>query len=280
MIKIALPNKGMLFEPTLELFRSCGYKVSKTVKTLSCTDIENGIEFFFLRPDDIPMYVGKGIIDAGVTGMDFEAEAGTLCEKILGLGFGASKHFAAVPEQSNYTSVEELRSKRIATSFPEIVQNYFGSPAPQLVPLTGAVEISISLGVADAVVDVVETGTTLKQAGLRILGEPLFQSQAALFAHPGRSSLPDLAAIRKRLEGKLVAKTWMMVEYDVPSDLLEQACAISPGLSSPTISPLYDKHWFAVKAMVKRAEANTVMDRLSESGCKGILLTSIESARI
>lgn len=280
MIKVALPNKGMLFEPTMDLFRACGYKVSKTMKSLSSADPENGIEFYFLRPDDIPMYVGKGIIDVGVTGIDFEAESGSPCEKILDLGFGASKHCAAVPNESPYKSLEDLRNKRIATSFPEIVRRFFGNPSPELISLTGAVEISVSLGVSDAVVDVVETGTTLKQAGLRILGEPLFRSQAALFAHPGRGNLAEIVTLRKRLEGKLVAMAWMMVEYDVPSALLDKACAITPGLSSPTVSPLHDKGWFAVKAMVKKSEANLTMDKLADLGCKGILLTGIETARI
>jgi len=280
MIKVALPNKGMLFEPTMDLFRACGYKVSKSLKSLSSADPDNGVEFFFLRPDDIPMYVGKGIIDVGVTGIDFEAEAGTLCEKLLDLGFGASKHCAAVPNDSSYQTLEDLRHTRIATSFPEIVRNYFGASAPELITLTGAVEISVNLGVADAVVDVVETGTTLKQAGLRILGEPLFRSQAALFSHPGRAKLPEVSTLRKRLEGKLVAMAWMMVEYDVPATLLDQACQITPGLSSPTVSPLHDKGWFAVKAMVKKSEANQTMDKLADLGCKGILLTAIETARI
>lgn len=280
MIKVALPNKGMLFEPTMDLFRACGYKVSKSNKSLSSADPDNGVEFYFLRPDDIPMYVGKGIIDVGVTGIDFEAESGSPCEKVLDLGFGASKHCAAVPNEAPYKTLEDLRNKRIATSFPEIVRRFFGTPSPELITLTGAVEISVSLGVADAVVDVVETGTTLKQAGLRILGEPLFRSQAALFAHPGRSNLAEVLTLRKRLEGKLVAMAWMMVEYDVPATLLEKACAITPGLSSPTISSLHNKEWFAVKAMVKKSEANFTMDKLSELGCKGILLTGIETARI
>jgi ATP phosphoribosyltransferase len=280
MMKVALPNKGMLFEPTMDLLRACGYKVSKTLKSLSSVDHGNEVEFFFLRPDDIPMYVGKGIIDCGLTGIDFEAEAGGLCEKVLDLGFGSSRHCAAVPNEATYQSVEDLRHKRIATSYPEIVRAYFGSPAPEIITLTGAVEISVSLGVADAVVDVVETGTTLRQAGLRILGEPLFHSQAALFAHPGRSTLPGVATLRKRLEGKLVAMAWMMVEYDVPEQLLEPACAITPGLSSPTISPLRDKGWFAVKAMVRKPEVNVVMDKLADLGCKGILLTAIETARM
>jgi ATP phosphoribosyltransferase len=182
--------------------------------------------------------------------------------------------------ESPYSSIDELRSKRIATSFPGIVRLYFGQQCPELVELTGAVEISVSLGVADAIVDVVETGSTLRQAGLRILGDPLFHSQAALFAHPGRASLQEIQILKKRLEGRLVALEWMMVEYDVPGALLESACRITPGLSSPTVSPLHQKDWFAVKAMVRKSEANHVMDQLSGLGCKGILLTGIESARI
>ncbi len=280
MIKVALPNKGQLFEPTMDLFKSCGYKVAKNSRSLSSLDIENAVEFFFLRPDDIPMYVGKGIIDAGVTGVDFVVEAAVPCEKVLDLGYGASKHCAAVPIESPYKEIKELQNKRIATSFPQIVKRHFVDNPPELIVLTGAVEISVNLGVADAVVDVVETGSTLKQAGLRILGDPIFFSQAALFAHPGRASLPEVHVLHKRLEGRLVAMSWMLIEYDVPKEILEDACSITPGLSSPTISSLHEKDWFAVKAVVKKNEANLVMDKLSNLGCKGILLTSIESARI
>ena len=280
MIKVAVPNKGVLSEPAIDLLKTCGYKASKSVKSLNSVDSTNGIEFYFLRPSDIPMYVGNGIIDAGITGLDFCAEILSPAIKILDLPFGASKHYAAVPEQSKYQKLEELKELRIATSFPGIVRRYFNNPNMNLIALEGAVEISVGLGVADAVVDVVDTGTTLKQAGLRILGEPLFFSNAALFAHPNRQDSPEVCNLVRRIEGKLLAMCYKMVEYDVPATLLEKACAITPGLESPTVAPLQNKNWCSVKAMVKSEEANSIMDKLQDLGCKGILLSNIESARI
>jgi ATP phosphoribosyltransferase len=280
MIKVAVPNKGMLSEPAMDLLKACGYKVNKSAKMLSSIDNINSIEFYFLRPNDIPMYVGKGIIDAGITGLDFCVEASSPAVKILDLPFGASKHYAAVPEKSGYKELDELKNLRIATSFPGIVRSYFKNPNMELVVLEGAVEISVGLDIADAVVDVVETGTTLKQAGLRILGEPLFLSNAALFAHPNRQSSQEVSTLARRIEGKLVAMSYKMVEYDVPVALLEKACAITPGLQSPTVAPLQNKSWYSVKAMVKSEESNIIMDKLQDLGCQGILLFNIESARV
>lgn len=279
MIKVALPNKGMLFEPTQELLKACGYKASKPYKTLTQIDSKNGIEFFFLRPSDIPMYVGRGIIDAGITGMDFNAEAKSPAVKVLDLPFGASKMCAAVPENSPVQTLEDLKTATIATSFPNIVNTFYQKEMDTVV-LEGAVEISVSLGVADAVVDVVETGTTLKQAGLRILGEPLFRSNAALFCHPQKQDLEEVHTLVRRIEGKLVAQSYMMIEYDVPSELLSKACELTPGLDAPTISKLHGRDWYAVKAMVSQEEANGIMDQLWKTGCRSILLFAIKSARI
>jgi len=280
VIKVALPNKGQLFEPTMDILASCGYRVSKSLRSLSTLDTENGVEFYFLRPSDIPMYVAEGILDAGITGMDFVAEKGVTPAKLLDLNFGASKLMAAVPVGSAMRSFEDLKKSkaRIATSFVNIVrQNGYDGP---VVELEGAVEISIKLGIADAIVDIVETGTTLKQAGLETIGEPLFRSNAALFAHPGRDTQDEILTLKKRIEGKLLAMDYMMVEYDSPESVLGAACAITPGLESPTITSLQKAGWFAVKAMVKRRESQKLMDELSKIGCKGILLTSIDSARI
>jgi ATP phosphoribosyltransferase len=280
MIKVALPNKGQLFDPTMELLKSCGYKVSKSRKSLSSIDPVNGIEFYFLRPGDIPMYVSEGIIDLGITGIDFDAEKNSKAVKVLDLHFGHSRLCAAVPKESPYQTLQDIRDLRIATSFTEITRQYFKKDDMKLVELEGAVEISVNLGIADAVIDIVETGSTLKQAGLRILGEELFRSNAALFAHPGREEAPELQTMIKRIQGKLVALEYMMVEYDVPADLLEKACAITPGLDAPTISSLHNQDWYAVKAMVKKKEANALMDELADMGCRSILLSQIESARI
>jgi ATP phosphoribosyltransferase len=280
MIKVALPNKGQLFEPAMDLLKSCGYKVSKNNRALTTLDNDNNIEFYFLRPGDIPMYVGKGILDLGITGLDFNAEKNSPAVKIIDLHFGASRLCAAVPNESPYHNHDDLKNLRIATSFPLITQNFYQGQNITTVELEGAVEISVQLGVADVITDVVETGTTLKQAGLRIIGEPLFYSNAALFAHPERAQLPEVIVMRNRIQGKLVAHAYMMIEYDAPAAVLEAACNLTPGIESPTVSNLRDENWFAVKAMIPKKEANQKMDALSELGCKGIILSSIESARI
>lgn len=282
MIKVALPNKGQLFEPTMEMLAACGYRVSKSLRSLSTLDAENGVEFYFLRPGDIPMYVAGGILDAGITGMDFVEEKGVKPAKLLDLNFGASKLCAAVPNESGIQALKDIGALRIATSFPRIVGDYFGTKPGDmsLVELEGAVEISIKLGIADAIVDIVETGTTLKQAGLKIIGEPLFRSNAALYAHPGREVQDEVAVLKNRLEGRLIAMEYVMVEYDAPKDALEKSCAVTPGIESPTVTPLQKSGWYSVKAMVKKRESQKIMDALSKLGCKGILLTSINSARI
>jgi ATP phosphoribosyltransferase len=197
----------------------------------------------------------------------------------LDLPFGASKMCAAVPENSPVQTLEDLKTATIATSFPNIVNTFYQKEMDTVV-LEGAVEISVSLGVADAVVDVVETGTTLKQAGLRILGEPLFRSNAALFCHPQKQDLEEVHTLVRRIEGKLVAQSYMMIEYDVPSELLSKACELTPGLDAPTISKLHGRDWYAVKAMVSQEEANGIMDQLWKIGCRSILLFAIKSARI
>lgn len=279
MIKVALPNKGQLFEKTMEILGACGYRVNKSFRSLSTFDHENDVEFFFLRPSDIPLYVANGILDAGITGKDFVAEKGLTPTCLYDLNYGHSKLCAAAPIELGLTSLDQLRGKRIATSFPNLTARRFPE-RDLLIELEGAVEISVRLGIADAVVDLVETGSTLKQAGLEIVGEPLFRSQAALFGHPDRGDQPELVTLRNRLEGKVLAQEYLMVEYDCPAEILEAACAITPGIESPTVMSLAKPGWSSVKSMVKRREAQPIMDNLSRLGCRGILLTSIESVRI
>lgn len=280
MMKVALPNKGGLFEPTIELLASCGYKVGRLGASLSSLDPENGVEFYFLRPGDIPLYVANGMLDAGITGKDFVAEKGLRTPVVLDLNYGHSRLCAAVPVGSSVQTLDEVAGLRIATSFPVITAAFFADKTLSLVELEGAVEISVRLGIAEAVVDLVETGTTLKEAGLRVVGEPLFRSNAALFAHPAPELPAELSTLQRRIEGKLVALEYMMVEYDVPAAILAAASAITPGIESPTVTPLQAEGWYSVKAMIRRREAHRIMDELSEIGCKGILLTTIETARI
>jgi len=280
MIKVALPNKGQLFEPTVEILTTCGYKVSKSPKSLSSLDPENNVEFYFLRPGDIPLYVTSGVLDAGITGKDFAAEKGQPSDPLLDLNYGYSKLCAAVLADSPHQTLDEVARLRLATSFPTITRRFFAGRTLEIAELEGAVEISVRLGIADAVVDVVETGSTLEQAGLRIVGEPLFRSNAGFFAQPGHEEHEDVRIMRSRLEGRLVAYEYRMVEYDCPAALVAIATKITPGIESPTITALQNEGWFSVKAMVKANRANQIMDELSRVGCKGILLTTIESARI
>lgn len=280
MIKVAVPNKGALFEPTIELLNSCGYRVTRAGSALCSLDPENDVEFYFLRPGDIPIYISNGILDCGITGKDFVAEKGVMHAQLLDLNYGHSKLRAAVPADSPVQTLDEFSGLRIATSLPGIVRSFFAPRELEIVELEGAVEIAVQLGIAEAVVDVVDTGTTLRQAGLRIVGEPLFASNAALFANPDLEEHPQVTTLKHRIEGKIVAVDYMMVEYDTPGNILQRACEITPGLESPTITQLQREGWYSVKAMVKRRDAHRIMDDLSRLGCRGILLTTIESARI
>jgi len=279
MIRIALPNKGQLFDRTMELLQACGYRVNKALRSLSTLDAENEVEFFFLRPGDIPIYVANGILDAGITGKDFVAERGVSPVCVYDLNYGQSKLCAAAPAELNLTSLDQLQGKRIATSFPNLTARRFPERGA-LVELEGAVEISVRLGIADAVVDLVETGSTLRQAGLMIVGEPLFESCAALFAHPGREHDAAIVTLRNRIEGRVLAQEYLMVEYDCPSDILTVACEITPGIESPTVMSLAKPGWSSVKSMVKRRGSQQIMDQLSRLGCRGILLSALESVRI
>ncbi len=279
MIKVALPNKGQLFDPTMDILASCGYKVSKSLRSLSVLDTENQIEFYFLRPSDIPLYISNGILDAGITGKDFVAEKMVSPTCLLDLNYGHSKLCIAAPEASKYQSIPDLKNAKIASSFPNIIRQYFPG-AEQLVELEGAVEISIKLGIADAIVDIVETGSTLKAAGLRIIGEPLFKSCAALYAHPGLENQEDVLVLKSRIEGKLLAMEYMMVEYDAPEGILKAACAITPGIESPTVMSLEKSGWYSVKAMIKRKGSQKILDSLAKVGCRGIILTAFDSVRI
>lgn len=279
MIKFALPNKGQLFEPTLNLLKEAGYKVNKGSGSLSYFDSLNEIEFFFLRPNDIPMYLSRGSIDVGITGTDYYSEKSGNGNKILDLPFGSSKLCAAVPKESNCESLEDLINLRVATSFPNLVKKYFKKDI-NISQLSGAVEISVKLGIADAIVDIVETGSTIKKAGLKIIGEPLFYSNAALFSNQSNNDHKLVNTLKKRLEGILLAKKYVMIEFDTPNSILEESCKIIPSIQSPTITQLFDSEWYSVKSMVPKNESQLIVDRLENIGCKGIILMNILSARL
>jgi len=281
VLRIAVPNKGALSEESASMLREAGYRQRRDSRELVLVDEDNDVEFFFLRPRDIAVYVGAGTLDAGVTGRDLLLDSGAEAEEILELGFAASTfRFAARP--GSFPTLGDLEGRRIATSYAGIVEQYLTRHGVRatVVRLDGAVETAVQLGVADAIADVVETGTTLRNAGLEVFGDPILESEAVLVRRAGAPADVAVDVLVRRLNGVLVARQYVLMDYDVPRDLVDKACAITPGLESPTVSPLHDQGWVAVRAMVPRSRTNHVMDDLYSLGARAILVTSIHACRL
>jgi ATP phosphoribosyltransferase len=255
-----------------------GYVGRRDPRALTVPDPRNGVEFFFLRPRDIATYVGSGALDVGITGRDLLLDSDTEALEIQPLGFGHSTFRFAGP--AGISEVSDLDGKRVATSYPGLVGDFLARAGvtADIVTLDGAVESAVRLGVADAVADVVSTGATLKAQGLEIFGPVILESEAILISLT--PDIPGIETLRRRLHGVWVAKQYVLMDYDLPQALLEDASAITPGLESPTVSPLRDPSWVAVRAMVPRDEANQVMDKLYALGARAILVSAIHAARI
>lgn len=288
MLRVAVPNKGVLSEPAAEMLAESGYRQRRSTKDLAVYDPESDTEFFYLRPRDIAVYVAAGTLDVGITGRDMLLEttppdgAGAAAVEVMELGFGRSSFRFAAPVGSEIDGPGQLEGTRIATAYPGLLQRYLDESGikASVVKLDGAVETACRLGVADAVCDVVETGTTLRAAGLRIIGDPVLSSEAILVRRAGAEEIPAVAQLRRRLRGVLVARQYVMLDYDCPNAILAQATAITPGLEGPTVSPLQTEGWSAVRAMVEQRDTNRVMDELWELGARAILVTSIHACRI
>ncbi len=280
-LRIAVPNKGALSQAAAEMLREAGYAQRSDPKQLSLTDAANHAEFFYLRPRDIALYVGEGTLDLGITGRDLLLDSGAKAEESLQLGFGRSTfRFAARPGVVGDT--RDLAGKRIATSYDGVVTRWLQERGVEatVIRLDGAVETSVQLGVADVIADVVETGSTLRQAGLEVVGEVIMQSEAVLVTRVDAADHPGLEVFLRRLQGVLVARAYVMMDYDIPQPRVEEAVALTPGIESPTVSPLHRQGWVAVRSMVPRAEAQHVMDELYEIGARGILTTDIHACRL
>ncbi len=280
MLRIAVPNKGSLAETAAEMLAEAGYTGRRDPKDLHVIDPANEVEFFYLRPKDIATYVGSGALDVGITGRDLLLDARMPgAREIENLGFAASTFRFAAPA-GRFTGVRDLDGVRIATSYPGLVDAFLDEHgvAADLVPLDGAVESAVELGVADAIADVVETGTTLRQAGLEVFGPVILKSEAVLIGAPTEAEGTE--TLLRRLRGVMVARRYVMVDYDLPAELVDAAVAIAPGVESPTISPLRDPAWVAVRVMVARKGVNQVMDALYAIGARAILVTAIHNARL
>lgn len=285
MLRIAVPNKGALSEPAADLLQEAGYRRRGSAKELVLVDEENDLELFFLRPRDIAVYVGSGTVDVGITGQDMLADSRTAADVLLELGFARSTFRFAAPD-GDVRSVAELDGVRIATSYEDLVADHLDELGitATVVHLDGAVESSVRLGVADVIADVVETGTTLREAGLSTFGDPIMTSQAVLFSRPDldleAAAAHTLEVMIRRVRGVLVARQYVLIDYDIPAALVDRAVEVTPGFESPTVSPLQRRDWCAVRSMVERRRTNQVMDELYDVGARAILVTPIQACRI
>jgi ATP phosphoribosyltransferase len=263
------------------MLRESGYRQRHDTRDLVLQDPENDTEFFFLRPRDIAIYVGSGQLDVGITGRDLLLDSGAPAEEILPLGFAQSTfRFAARPGSAS--TVADFGGKRVATSYVGLLGKYFADRGvdAELIRLDGAVETAVRLGVADVIADVVSTGTTLRQAGLEIVGEPILESEGVLVRRVGAPELPAVDQMVRRMQGVIIARRYVLMDYDIVAELVEPAVALTPGIESPTVSPLHDRGWVAVRAMVPRSDTNRIMDELWELGARGILVTDIHACRL
>ena len=280
-LRIAVPNKGSLSLAATEILRESGYRQRTDSKELAHGDPENGVEFFYLRPRDIALYVGEGTLDVGITGRDLLLDSGAHAQEVLPLGFGRSAFHFAGPA-GKYTHLDQLAGLRIATSYVGVVRRFLDERGIEatVTRLDGAVETSIQLGVADVIADVVETGSTLRAAGLATFGDVVLESEAVLITRAGAPEPDGFEVFRRRIDGVMVARSYVMMDYDIEAARVNDAVALTPGIEGPTISPLHREGWVAVRAMVRRDGAQRLMDDLWDLGAKGIILTDIHACRL
>jgi len=281
LLRIAVPNKGALSEAASTMLREAGYRQRDDSKRLTLIDDENGVEFFYLRPRDIALYVGEGTLDVGITGRDLLHDSGAKAEEVMQLGFGRSRFRFAGPAGA-YTSLDDLAGKRIATSYTGVVEAFLSGRAIEasVTRLDGAVESSIQLGVADVIADVVETGSTLRAAGLEVFGDTILESEAVVIKQAGAEPSTAYETFRRRIEGVQVARSYVMMDYDIRVEAVTAATELAPGLEGPTVSPLHREGWVAVRVMVPRANSQRLMDDLWAIGARAILLTDIHACRL
>jgi len=281
MLRVAVPNKGSLADSSIAILKEAGYRQRTDSRDLVLTDPDNSVEFYYLRPRDIAIYVGSGELEAGITGRDLLIDSGAEADEILALDFGGSTFRFAAPASSTW-KVTDISGKRVATAYPGLVEKRLSDLdiKASVVRLDGAVESSVRLGVADLIADVVSTGNTLKQAGLAIFGDPILISEAILIKRASTALPAGLEILIRRLQGVVTARQYVLLDYDVPTSVVEKACQVTPGLESPTISPLQKADWVAVRAMVLRKDTNRLMDELWALGARGILVTDIHACRL
>ncbi|MFY9231597.1 MAG: ATP phosphoribosyltransferase [Candidatus Nanopelagicales bacterium] len=281
MLRVAVPNKGQLAEPARSMLMEAGYLRSASTRELVVQDPENEVEFFFLRPRDIAIYVGEGTLDVGITGRDMLLDSRAKADEVVPLGFAPSTFRLAAPK-GRVATPADLAGLTIATSYAGVLEDFLEREgiSARVVNLDGAVENAVALGVADAVADVVATGTTLRKAGLELVGDPILVSEALVIRRTGAPEMPAVETFLRRLHSVMVARSYVLVDYDIRIEHLDRACEMTPGIESPTISALQDPAWSAVRAMVPATDVHRIMDELYELGARGILVTDIHACRL
>lgn len=279
MLRIAVPNKGALSEIAGQMLFEAGYTGRRDPRDLVVSDPRNNVEFFYLRPRDIATYVGSGALDVGITGRDLLLDSHSPALEIASLDFGDSTFRFAGPA-GRFRELSDMTGLRVATSYPGLVETFLAQHdvSVELVTLDGAVESAVQLGVADAVADVVSTGSTLRKAGLEIFGPVILESTAVLIS--SANDKPGISTLLRRLQGVLVARQYVMMDYDIPLIKLDEAATLAPGIESPTVSSLHDPDWVAVRVMIPRVDMNLVMDSLYDLGARAILISTIHNARL
>jgi len=280
-LRIGVPSKGRLSEIAADLLKQAGLNFRRQERSLFARVGEMPVDITFLRTDDIPVLCAEGAIDMGITGSDLLAEAGADVITRLALGIGKCRLALCVPDDAHITTAAELDGKRLATSFPNVTRRYLAQHRADahLVNLGGSVEIMIALGVADAIVDLVETGSTLAANRLRVLAE-IGRYESVLIQNKARREAELADRVVRRLEGVIIARSWSLLEYNLPREKLSEAEKITPGFNSPTVNSLEDPAWCAVRVMVRRGEVIEVMEKLELLGAHAILETQINNCRL
>ncbi|MCC6510073.1 MAG: ATP phosphoribosyltransferase [Pirellulaceae bacterium] len=280
-LRIGVPSKGRLSELAGELLHEAGINFRRQERTLFARVSGLPIDIIFLRNDDIPVLCAEGAIDLGLTGSDLVSESQADVTVRMPLGVGRCRLSLCVPENSPIKECSQLNGVRIATSFPRVTERFLAQHNAQvhLVNLSGSVEIMIGLGVADAIVDLVETGSTLAANQLRILTD-IGSYETVLIQNPRTKHGATCDRVVRRLEGVVIAREYSLLEYNVPKERLAEAEAVTPGFKSPTVSQLEDSTWCAVRVMVRSKDVINAMERLEALGASAILETSIRNCRL
>jgi ATP phosphoribosyltransferase len=281
-LRIAVPSKGRLQDASLDLLRRAGLRFRVSGRRLFSVCSELGIKIIFCNAGDIPVLVAEGVVDLGITGSDQVKEKRATVEQHRKLGFGRCRLSVAVHKDAPHQSVPELSGKVVGAKFVNLARDYFereGVAHVHVLELSGAVEVMVLLGLVDAIVEIVETGNSLVENDLVELDRVL-EAEAVLI---GTSSPRDVEArdrLLRRIDGVLLADRYSLIEYNCPAERIEEASAITPGFSSPTIGHLQDEGWLSVKVLVEKDGVHAAIDRLESLGCVAILETELRHARL